>query len=353
MVLVCQQAAVDSFQRVAFITRNDALAFPNQRLVLMLADRAAQQVAVKFGLEPHRFADQEPAQFQRNPLGARAVGGIPREAREADRLQIFRHPHGHLAQKRRRRARNGLEHLADRIPRERRLARQHLEHQTAEGKHIRLRAERFAQGLLRRCINRSAFESATLPTGFFQRQREPEIQDARAQVGAHDNVLRLEVAMHQPSRVSHGQPARDFSQQPGLLLEIKLGRKAVDRKSLHEFHDNRRRVGFIEHRKNGDYSRVAQRRGIARLVQHPPTHLRVRALAQDLDGDTAVQLFIMRGIHHAQSALAELAFDPEARQVRRLIRMFRGGRRSRPRHWRTRTAASMRSRASCRAASGS
>jgi hypothetical protein len=47
-------------------------------------------------------------------------------------------------------------------------------------------------------------------------------------------------------------------------------------------------------------------------------------VAQDLDGDTAVQLFVVRGIHHAQSALAKLAFDTETRQARWLIGVFGG-----------------------------
>ena len=85
-------------------------------------------------------------------------------------------------------------------------------------------------------------KSASLPPRFFERQREPEIQDARPQVRAHDDVVRLEVAMHQSARVGYGQSARDFPKQPGLLLETELGGEAVNGKPLDEFHDNGRRV---------------------------------------------------------------------------------------------------------------
>ena len=139
--------------------------------------RAAQQVVVKLGLEPHGFAHQEAAQLQRDQLRAWAIRRIPCEASEANRLQIFRHTDGDFAQKRRRGAHDGFEHLADRVAGERRFAGQHLEHQTAKRKHVRRRAERLPLRLLRRGVKRRALEPAPLPAGFLQakaRGRNPE-----------------------------------------------------------------------------------------------------------------------------------------------------------------------------------
>ena len=180
----------------------------------------------------------------------------------------------------------------------------------------------FALRLLGRSVKRRALEPAPLPAGFLQRQRETEVQNPRPHVRADDHVVRLEVAMNEPARVGHGKSARHFAQQPRLLLEVELRGKAVERKTLHEFHHDRRRIGFVEHGEDGHDGGIAERGGVARLVEHAAAHLFIGVAAQDFDDHAAVELLVMRGIDHAQAALAQLAFDAEARQSRQLLRVF-------------------------------
>ena len=324
VVLVREQPAMDDFQRIAFVARDDALAFPHVRLVLVLANRAAQQIVVKLGLEPHRFADQEAAEFESDLLGAGTVGGTPGEARQTDGLQILRHAHGDFAQKGRRGTGDGFEHPADRIARERRFARQHFEHQAAEGKHVRCGSERFGQGLLRRRVKRRALEAAPLPAGFFEREREAKIQNARPHVRSHDDVVRLQIAMNQPGGVGRGKSARHFAQQTSLLFEVELRREAVEREPFDKFHHDGRRIGFIEHRKNRDDGGIAEGGGVARFVEDALAHLRIAATTQDFDGYTSVELLVMGRIDDAKPALPEFAFHAKARQAWQLLLVVGG-----------------------------
>ena len=107
------------------------------------------------------------------------------------------------------------------------------------------------------------------------------------------------------------------------MLEVKLRGEAVERKAFDEFHDDGRRIGFIEHGKNRDHCGISERGGVARFLEHPLAHLRVRARTQDFDGDAAIQLLIVRGIHHAQPAFSELSFEAKARQPRGLLLALR------------------------------
>ena len=128
--------------------------------------------------------------------------------------------------------------------------------------------------------------------------------------------------MNQPARVRDGKSARHFAQQPRLLLEVELRGKAVERIALNEFHHDRRRIGFIEHREHGHDGGITERGGVARFIEHAAAHLCIGVAAQDFDGHAAVEFLVMRGIDHAQTAFAQLAFDAEARQSRQLLLMF-------------------------------
>ena len=182
--------------------------------------------------------------------------------------------------------------------------------------------KRLALRLLGRSVKRRAFEPAPLPAGFLQRKRETEVQNPRPQVRADDHVVRLEIAMNESARVRHRKSARHFAQQPRLLLEVELRRKAVERIALDEFHHDRRRIGFVEHRENRHDGGIAERGGVACLVEHAAAHLFIGVAAQDFDDHAAVELLVVRGIDHAQTALAQLAFDAEARQARQLLLGF-------------------------------
>jgi hypothetical protein len=132
MVFICQQPAVHHFQRVAFLARNNALAGPRAGLTGVFADAAAEQVAVKFWPDTHRFADEKAAQVERHFRRRGPVRRVPGQTGEADGLQIFRHAHGHFAQKRRRGGGDGFKGLAGGLAHKRRTSRQHLEHQAPE-----------------------------------------------------------------------------------------------------------------------------------------------------------------------------------------------------------------------------
>ena len=113
------------------------------------------------------------------------------------------------------------------------------------------------------------------------------------------------------------QSARHFAQQARFLVEVELRRKTVEREAFDQFHDNRRRIGFVEHRKNRDDGRVIERGGVARFIEYATADRLVGAVAQDFDRHAPVEFFVVRGINYAQAAFAEFAFNAEARQARR------------------------------------
>src|SRR5581483_3588980 len=180
----------------------------------------------------------------------------------------------------------------------------------------RRRRQRFAQHLLGRSIERRAFESASEPPRLLQRKRQPEVQNSRAHIRPHNYIVRLEIAMEHAASMRHRERPRHLAQEPRLLLEIEFSGETIERKTLDQFHDNGRRIGFIEHREDRDHGWITQRGGIARLVQYSTPDLLLRAPMQHLEGNAPVQLFVVRRIDRPEAARAELTLDAEPRQPR-------------------------------------
>ena len=168
--------------------------------------------------------------------------------------------------------------------------------------------------LFGRGVQGGAFKALSPAGGLLQGEGQPEIQKARAQVRADDHVVGLEIAVNQPALMRRGQTARHLAQQARFLLEAEFRRKPVQGIAFDPFHHDCRRLGFIEHGKNGDDRRIAQRGGMSRLVQDAAANRLLRPARQHLDGDRPVELLVVRRVNRSQATHAQLAFDPETRQ---------------------------------------
>ena len=106
-------------------------------------------------------------------------------------------------------------------------SRHHLVEHRAHGEEVRPRVDRLAARLLRRQIAEGAYEDAGSGEGFARSgQRpgarpvgagelgDPEIEDLEVPaVPGHEQVFRLQVAMHDPVRVRGGQPLADLDRE--------------------------------------------------------------------------------------------------------------------------------------------
>jgi hypothetical protein len=169
-------------------------------------------------------------------------------------------------------------------------------------------------------------ETAAVAIGFRQRQRDAEVENARPQVGADDDIVGLEIAMEEAVFMGRCEAARDFAEQLRLLLKIKFGGEAVERKTFDQFHHDRRRIGFIEHGIDRDDGGIIQGGRFARLVQGAAAERFIGAAVQHFDGDAAIQLFIVSGVNGAETPLAETAIEPVTGKARFGFSACGGGR---------------------------
>ena len=110
--------------------------------------------------------------------------------------------------------------------------------------------------------------------------------------------------MDEAAFMGDGESARDFAEEPGLLREIQMGGKAVQGKTLDQFHDDGGRIRFIEHGKNRDDGGIAESSGFAGFIQQAAAQGFIGAVTQDFYGDAAVEFFIVRRIDEAKAAFA-------------------------------------------------
>ena len=146
--------------------------------------------------------------------------------------------------------------------------------------------------------------------------RDAEIEDLGRAVGRDEDVLGLDVAMHQARAVGGAEATRDV-EEPGDLLG--QGRRGVadegaQRGALDELHgDERRAVGFPDV-VDGHDVRVGEGGGGARLPHHARRglgvgHRVVARLAEELHGDATPQPRVVRPEDATHAALADHGFE--------------------------------------------
>src|SRR5439155_26174630 len=109
---------------------------------------------------------------------------------------------------------------------ERRLTRQHLVQDAAQAVEIASAVELLlARRLLRAHVGRGAHRdprfSEPLPTGYRDRAPDPEVADDRM-ARLEQNVLRLDIPVHDPKPVRVAQGISDLACDPQGVVEVEL-----------------------------------------------------------------------------------------------------------------------------------
>ena len=253
-------------------------------------------------------------------LGAVAIAllGLLLERAHDDGLELLRELGPYVAQGLWRRLHHLAQQLAERAGAERSLAAQHLVHHRAERIEVGARVERVALHLLGRHVGRAAghaLEARDLGIGD---QRDAEIDDAHVAILGEQDVRRLDVAVHHAARVRVVQRLCDL----------------VD--DLHDLLDGQQAAGTAVRRQCaravdvlGDdvtppllLARIVDRHDVR--VLELADHVRlahehaagVAALGVvgaggvvELDGDVAPVERVVRQVHGAGAAAADLVHD--------------------------------------------
>jgi hypothetical protein len=216
--------------------------------------------------------------------------------------------------------------LADHLERaradEREPARQKLVEHDAQRIEIRAAVHRLTHRLLGRHVrhrpdDRPRIGHAT-PSARAKGDAEVgQLHGAAVHRPRQEDVLGLEVAMHDPVRVGMLERLADahrHAHHPG-----EIGRRLrVQIRSRHQLHDeewNPRVLADVVHR---DDCRVVQRRGRARFAQQPFARLgRRRRRRQHLHRDLALELEVGRAEHDPHAAASQLGVEAIAAPERR------------------------------------
>jgi hypothetical protein len=185
--------------------------------------------------------------------------------------------------------------------RRRRLARELL------GRHVRRRAahprDRRVAGVFGR---RHRGRTARIADGALEAAREPEVADAHAAVAADEHVGGLEVAVDESGGVGGGEAASRVDEAIDALSPraFAVAEPLRQRGAVDELHGDE--GAAVDHAgvEHGDHVGMLQPRHRLRLAPQP--RLVAHGVgAQDLDGDLAVELRIVRGVDDAHAAFAE------------------------------------------------
>jgi hypothetical protein len=156
--------------------------------------------------------------------------------------------------------------------------------------------------------------------------REPEVHHARPAVTTHEDVGRLEVAMHDARAMGRDQPAtrvevhrHHLAPRASRVTDPLAQRRPVD--ELHRDVDGTVVRAHVEH---AGHVGVSQPRHDLRLALEP--RLRAlgvavdeRAAPQELHRDVALELRIVRRVDHPDAARPELAKDSVATDLLRIV----------------------------------
>ncbi len=187
-------------------------------------------------------------------------------------------------------------------------------------KQIRPRIDRIALDLLGREIaGRSQDDpgerrEAAWQRGILRELRDAEVQDLRRARPGHEDVLGLEIAMHQPARVRGHQSAR---QGGGDAAGVGRGdRPSANRRSqglaVEQFRDQVRAAVRHPHVEHFDDIRVVERCGDPRFLQEPLDRVPIAALRvrQRLERDVPTEPRVSRAVDVSHSATSQQRHDP-------------------------------------------
>ena len=146
--------------------------------------------------------------------------------------------------------------------------------------------------------------------------RDPEVGDLDRALLAHEDVVRLEVAMNDPGRVRGGEAATRgdvdaHALAPGVAAELPLPEGGPLRQ-LHRDEDAAVADADVVHR---DHVRMRQARHGLRLAEEAGAHVvrrERRALQEELHRDLAIELGIVGRVHLAHRPAAQPADDDVA-----------------------------------------
>ncbi len=229
--------------------------------------------------------------------------------------------------------RRPLENRVHRLDRRRLLegarAGQQLEDQQADGEQIRSLVGEFAADLLRRHVRRRSDHDAgrgderrlgAVGVGAQHlleaaHVREAEVENLDPAVGGDEHVVRLEIAMADAALVRRHHALDDVARVAERHVQrrrtVELDEPLPQRLSVQPLHDDVRLVvGDAELVDRDDVGMVQGGRRL-RLALEAGDLLRVgRGRQQDLDGDGAIELGVLREEHLAHAAGAYLLDDP-------------------------------------------
>ena len=157
---------------------------------------------------------------------------------------------------------------------ERRAAGEQLEGDAAERVEVAPRPGQPAHGLLGGDVVGRADRRARggEPRGAaraIERLGDAEVGDLDPAVGGDEQVLRLEVAVHDPEALGMREAGEDVEQHAGRLLRRQRRLVAPQRPARHELHGDERNPVVLEEVVHRDEVRVRERPGKTGLAQEP------------------------------------------------------------------------------------
>jgi len=236
----------------------------------------------------------------------------------------------HLVQ-RRRRARHRLHRvgvedrvptLDRRLPGERHLPAQALRENRPQREHVAARVGRppphllgrhVAGGAHHRALGRHRQRAGRRRARRLERARHAEVENLEVPVFREEQVLGLEIAVHDALLVHGGQPEGDLHAHLDRLARRQRAlRQPFPQRLAHQQLGHQvRRVALAAHVEHREHVGVVERRSRPRLRLEPlePRGIRRRLGRQHLDRHLAAESRIARAEHHAHAARTERRND--------------------------------------------
>ncbi len=207
--------------------------------------------------------------------------------------------------------------LDRRLAIEGRLAGQQLVEDDAERVEIRARVDLASPGLLGREVLGRADDRARLGHLARPGARDPEVRHLHAPLAVDEDVVRLDVPMHDAVPVREAQRREDLAR----VLDRDVDRRGaaaddelLERAPVEELHRDVVGVLGVAAVVDRDDVRVVERSGVLGLAAEALDELVVVRVApvEDLDRDAAAELLVLGEVHVGHPAGAELPLDPVA-----------------------------------------
>ncbi len=207
--------------------------------------------------------------------------------------------------------------LDRRLAVERRLAGQQLVEDDAERVEVGARVDLASLGLLGREVLRRADDRARLGHLARAGARDPEVRHLHAALAVDEDVVRLDVAVHDAVPVCEAQRREDLAR----VLDRDVDRRGaaaddqlLQRAAVEELHRDVVGVLRLAAVVDRDDVRVVERGGVLGLAAEALDELVVVPVTavEDLDRDAAAELLVLGEVDVGHPAGAELALDPVA-----------------------------------------